>query len=64
TQFGLYRGEKTKNEIQRFRQAERRTERSSDSTEARKRRMKFNVFSESNGQSRVARTALRQENDG
>jgi len=26
--------------------------------------MKFNVFSESNGQSRVARTALRQENDG
>ena len=31
---------------------------------ARKRRMKFNVFSESNGQSRVARTALRQENDG
>ena len=31
TQFGLYRGEKTKKEIQRFRQAERRTERSSDS---------------------------------
>ena len=42
TLFGLCRGEKTKKEIQRFRQAERRTERSSDSTEARKRRMKFN----------------------
>ena len=44
TQFGLCRGEKTKNEIQRFRQAERRAEHSSSYAEAGKRRRKFNHF--------------------
>ena len=61
TQFGLYRGEKTKNEIQRFRQAERRTERSSDSTEARKRRMKFNVFVKPSAEPNAVRAIPRRE---